>query len=44
MPVEENFNCRRKRVLIYSLDITCKLKFKYKWVDQTARRGEEEAV
>ena len=40
MPVDENFDCRR--VLVHSLDVPCYLKFKLKWMDQTARRGEEE--
>ena len=44
MPVEENFDCRRKRVLVHRLDIPCHLEFKYKWVDQTARRGEAETT
>jgi len=35
MPVEENFDCRRKRVSVYSLDIPCYL---------ILERGEEEAV
>jgi len=39
MPVEENFDCRRKRVQVHSLDISCYLKLK--WVAQTARRDEE---
>jgi len=30
MPVEENFDCRRKRVLVHRLDIPCSLKFKLK--------------
>ena len=29
MPVEENFDCRRKRVPAHSLDIRCQLKFNY---------------
>ena len=43
MPVEENFDCRRKIVQVHnSLDIPCQLKLKLKWLDQTARRVEVE--
>jgi len=44
MHVVENCHCRRKRVLVHSLDIPYQLKLKLKCVDKTARRGEEGAV
>jgi len=40
-PMNKYYACRRKRIPMHSLDISCRLKFKYKWVNQMARRGEE---